>query len=168
MTAVQSNIEVLKQPLSEHAMPRRAQSEFPAEHPVSSPLSIHDMTVAYHRKPVLWDVDYDAPDGKLIAIVGPNGAGKSTLIKASLDLVPRASGRVQIYGQPYRKQRSRVGYVPQRGSVDWDLNRGVLTWHLESRRSCDRSDCPSGHYDPQQTQANELVRPVQKPSERSL
>src|SRR5688500_8710943 len=64
------------------------------EHSPEAPLSIHDMTVAYHRKPVLWDVDLDVPEGKLIGIVGPNGAGKSTLIKACLDLVPRASGRV--------------------------------------------------------------------------
>jgi manganese/zinc/iron transport system ATP- binding protein len=96
------------------------------EHPRSSPLSIHDMTVAYHRKPVLWDVDYDAPEGKLIGIVGPNGAGKSTLIKAALDLVPTASGRVLIYGKPYRKQRHLVGYVPQRESVDWDFPVSAL------------------------------------------
>ena len=97
-----------------------------AEHPVTSPLSIHDMTVAYHRKPVLWDVDYDAPEGKLIGIVGPNGAGKSTLIKAALDLVPAASGRVLIYGKPYKKQRHLVGYVPQRESVDWDFPVSAL------------------------------------------
>src|SRR5215204_1135084 len=97
-----------------------------AEHPSTSPLSIHDMTVAYHRKPVLWDVDYDAPEGKLVGIVGPNGAGKSTLIKAALDLVPKASGRVLIYGKPYRKQRHLVGYVPQRESVDWDFPVSAL------------------------------------------
>ena len=96
------------------------------EHPRSAPLSIHDMTVAYHRKPVLWDVDYDAPEGKLIGIVGPNGAGKSTLIKAALDLVPTASGRVLIYGKPYRKHRNQVGYVPQRESVDWDFPVSAL------------------------------------------
>jgi manganese/zinc/iron transport system ATP- binding protein len=96
------------------------------EHPHSAPLSVHDMTVAYHRKPVLWDVDYDAPEAKLIGIVGPNGAGKSTLIKAALDLVPKASGRVLIYGKPYRKQRHLVGYVPQRESVDWDFPISAL------------------------------------------
>ena len=92
-----------------------------SEHSAASPLSIHDMTVAYHRKPVLWDIDLDAPEGRLIAIIGPNGAGKSTLIKAVLDLVPMASGRVRIYGKPYRQQRHLVGYVPQRESVDWDF-----------------------------------------------
>lgn len=97
-----------------------------AEHPSSCPLSIHDMTVAYHRKPVLWDIDYNAPRSQLIAIVGPNGAGKSTLIKAVLDLTPKASGVVQIFGAPYRQQRNRVAYVPQRGSVDWDFPVSAL------------------------------------------
>lgn len=96
------------------------------EHSPDAPLSIHDMTVAYHRKPVLWDVDLDLPEDKLIGVVGPNGAGKSTLIKAVMDLVPKASGRVRVYGKPYRKNRSRVGYVPQRESVDWDFPVSAL------------------------------------------
>jgi len=87
----------------------------------SPPLEIHDMTVAYHRKPVLWDIDLIVPEGKLVGIVGPNGAGKSTLIKAVLGLVPLASGRVEFYGQPYARRRRLVGYVPQRESVDWDF-----------------------------------------------
>src|SRR6185295_17976482 len=85
------------------------------------PLEIHDMTVAYHRKPVLWDIDLVVPEGKLVGIVGPNGAGKTTLIKAALGLVPLASGKVEIYGLPYQRQRHLVGYVPQRESVDWDF-----------------------------------------------
>jgi manganese/zinc/iron transport system ATP- binding protein len=84
-------------------------------------LEIHDMTVAYHRRPVLWDVDLTVPEGKLVGIVGPNGAGKTTLIKAVLGLAPLASGKVEIYGRPYREQRRLVGYVPQRESVDWDF-----------------------------------------------
>jgi manganese/zinc/iron transport system ATP- binding protein len=82
---------------------------------------VHDLTVAYQRRPVLWDVDFEIPPGKLVAIVGPNGAGKSTLIKASLGLLPLASGKVEIYGKPFRQQRGLVGYVPQRESVDWDF-----------------------------------------------
>ena len=97
-----------------------------SEHSESSPLSIHDMTVAYHRKPVLWDIDLDIPEGQLVGIIGPNGAGKSTLIKAVLDLVPRASGRVMMYGKPYTKQRHLVAYVPQRESVDWDFPVSAL------------------------------------------
>lgn len=95
-------------------------------HPPTVPLAIDDLTVAYNEKPVLWDIDLDIPEGKLVGIVGPNGAGKSTLIKACLDLVPRASGRVMIYGQPYKKHRGLVGYVPQRESVDWDFPVSAL------------------------------------------
>jgi manganese/zinc/iron transport system ATP- binding protein len=84
-------------------------------------LEIHDMTVAYHRKPVLWDIDLAIPEGKLVGVVGPNGAGKTTLIKAVLGLVPLASGKVEIYGRPYDEQRKIIGYVPQRESVDWDF-----------------------------------------------
>ena len=95
-------------------------------HPENVPLAIHDLTVAYHRKPVLWDVDLDIPEGKLVGIVGPNGAGKSTLIKACLDLIPKTSGEVGFYGKPYREQRELVGYVPQRESVDWDFPVSAL------------------------------------------
>jgi manganese/zinc/iron transport system ATP- binding protein len=84
-------------------------------------LEIHDMTIAYHRKPVLWDIDLAIPEGKLVGIVGPNGAGKTTLIKAVLGLLPLVSGKVEIYGRPYREQRKLIGYVPQRESVDWDF-----------------------------------------------
>jgi len=114
-------------PLVHPAPPPRAEglADRP-EHSPHSPLSIHAMTVAYQRKPVLWDVDYDAPANRLIAIVGPNGAGKSTLIKACLGLVPRASGQVEFWGLPYRKARRRIGYVPQRESVDWDFPVSAL------------------------------------------
>lgn len=80
-----------------------------------------DLTVAYNEKPVLWDVDLEVPEGVLMAVVGPNGAGKSTLMKTVLGLVPAAAGQVRIYGRPYAEQRHLIGYVPQRGSVDWDF-----------------------------------------------
>ena len=87
---------------------------------------VTDLTVAYHEKPVLWDVDLDVPPGVLMAIVGPNGAGKTTLIKTILGLVKPAAGKVHIYGRPYAEQRQAVGYVPQRGSVDWDFPTNAL------------------------------------------
>ena len=89
-------------------------------------LDIHDVTVAYHRRPVIWDIDLALHEPRLAAIVGPNGAGKSTLIKTVLGLVPMASGRVEIFGQPVAQVRQRIGYVPQRESVDWDFPVSVL------------------------------------------
>lgn len=96
-------------------------------------VEVEDMTVAYHVKPVLWDVDLRVPRGVLMAIVGPNGAGKSTLLKAMLDLIKPISGSVLFNGQSYDKQRKRIGYVPQRGSVDWDFPTTVLDVVLMGR-----------------------------------
>jgi manganese/zinc/iron transport system ATP- binding protein len=90
------------------------------------PLSVYDLTVAYDRKPVIWDIGFDLPAGQLIGVVGPNGAGKSTLLKAIMDLIPRASGRVTVFGDTYANSRKRVGYVPQRESVDWQFPVSAL------------------------------------------
>jgi manganese/zinc/iron transport system ATP- binding protein len=89
-------------------------------------LDIHDVTVAYHRRPVLWDIDLTLNEPALVGVIGPNGAGKSTLIKAILGLVPLASGSVRIHGQPVAAQRARIGYFPQRNSVDWDFPVSVF------------------------------------------
>ncbi len=89
-------------------------------------IEVEDMTVAYQEKPVLWDIDLKIPKGILMAIVGPNGAGKSTLIKAMLNLIKPISGKVLFNGKSYESQRRYIGYVPQRGSVDWDFPTSVL------------------------------------------
>ena len=90
------------------------------------PIEIKNLSVTYRTEPALWNVDLSFPEGKMIAIVGPNGAGKSTLIKAVMGLVPITAGKVNVYGKSYSKQRSKVAYVPQRGSVDWDFPTDAL------------------------------------------
>jgi manganese/zinc/iron transport system ATP- binding protein len=97
-----------------------------AEEQARAAIVVNDLTVAYRDRPVLWDIDVVVPPGVLMAIVGPNGAGKTTLIKAILGLVRPAAGEVLIFGKPYESQRRLVGYVPQRGSVDWDFPTTVL------------------------------------------
>ncbi|NOX98801.1 MAG: ABC transporter ATP-binding protein, partial [Verrucomicrobia bacterium] len=89
-------------------------------------LETHDLSVAYHKKPVLYGVDLAIPKGQLVGIVGPNGAGKSTLIKAVMGLLPLRSGWVEVFGQPFGKTKTQVGYVPQRESVDWDFPVNVM------------------------------------------
>src|SRR5918999_5634859 len=96
-------------------------------------IEVTDLTVAYGATPVLWDVDLTVAPGVLMAIVGPNGAGKTTLIRAVLGLVEPAAGRALVYGRPYAEQRRLVGYVPQRGSVDWDFPTSVLDVVLMGR-----------------------------------
>jgi manganese/zinc/iron transport system ATP- binding protein len=80
-----------------------------------------DLNVNYERTPVLWDVSFSVPKGKLVGIVGPNGAGKSTLLKAALGLVKPLSGKIEFFNQPLDFVRQKIAYVPQRASVDWDF-----------------------------------------------
>jgi len=96
-------------------------------------IEIHDLTVAFDRKPVLWNIDALLPAGKLIGIIGPNGAGKSTLIKTIMDIVPAGSGYVKVFGKQLNQVRKKVSYVPQRESVDWDFPVSVMDVALMGR-----------------------------------
>lgn len=96
-------------------------------------LELHDVSVSYHKKPVLYGVDLALPGGSLAGLIGPNGAGKSTLIKAALGLLPMRSGWVRFFGEPLDRVRQRVGYVPQREEVDWDFPVSVLDVVLMGR-----------------------------------
>jgi manganese/zinc/iron transport system ATP- binding protein len=96
-------------------------------------IKVEDLTVAYDLKPVLWDIDLSYPKGNLIAIVGPNGAGKSTLIKAMLNIHKSISGTTLFEGKTYKDFYKNIGYVPQRGSVDWDFPTTVFDVVLMGR-----------------------------------
>lgn len=89
-------------------------------------LSVKDLAAAYRKNVVLHDVSFEIKAGTLTGIVGPNGAGKSTLIKSLLGLHPILSGSVSFFGSPLEKVKKRIGYVPQRGSVDWDFPTDAL------------------------------------------
>lgn len=96
-------------------------------------LEIHDLTVAFDRKPVLWNIDLMIPQGKLVGVIGPNGAGKSTLIKAVMGILTLSSGYVKIFDRDIEDVRSRISYVPQRESVDWDFPASVMDVVLMGR-----------------------------------
>lgn len=99
-------------------------------------VEVHDLTVAYSQKPVLWDIELEIPRGRLAAIVGPNGAGKTTLLKSILGLIKPISGQVlfnDYSGKPITKLKNRIGYVPQSESVDWDFPATVFDVVLMGR-----------------------------------
>lgn len=92
--------------------------------------SIEGLSVAYRNAlPVLIGVNLEVGPGTLLGVIGPNGAGKSTLIKAALDVVPRLAGEVSFFGESLARVRSRIAYMPQAASIDWDFPttvRGVV------------------------------------------
>ncbi len=96
-------------------------------------LRIQQLSVNYEKTPVLWDISLEVPPGKLVAIVGPNGAGKSTLLKTALGLITPISGNICFFGEPLKKVRKKVAYMPQRESVDWDFPITVFDLVLMGR-----------------------------------
>ncbi len=89
-------------------------------------IDVEDLTVAYESKPVLWDVDFKIPQGKLVAVLGPNGAGKTTMIKSILGLIKPVSGIIKFPILNTNHITNKIAYVPQSGSVDWDFPATVL------------------------------------------
>jgi len=85
------------------------------------PLEIKNLSAAYDKSPVLYDINLKIPKGHIVGVLGPNGAGKSTLLKAVMGLIKKSKGSVTIFGKPFRKALHHVGYVPQRESIDWDF-----------------------------------------------
>lgn len=89
-------------------------------------IEVRDLTVTYDQKPVLWNIGFSLPMGKMAGIIGPNGSGKTTLLKSLMGLVSPDSGSIKIFGENLDSIRSRVSYVPQRESVDWDFPISVI------------------------------------------
>lgn len=96
-------------------------------------LKVEYLSVNYDQTPVLWEIAFEIPPGRLVGIIGPNGAGKSTLLKALLGMVKPLSGKVEFFGLPLKKMKETIAYVPQRTSVDWDFPITVLEVVLMGR-----------------------------------
>lgn len=96
-------------------------------------IEIHDLSVSYDKKPVLWGIDLSLPQGIMVGVIGPNGAGKSTLIKTIMGLIPQSSGYVKLMGSDIEEVRKKIAYVPQKESVDWDFPASVFDITLMGR-----------------------------------
>jgi len=91
----------------------------------AAPLArLERVTCAYGRTAVVHGVSLTVPAGGYIGVVGPSGSGKTTVLRALLGTLRPTSGAVE------RAAGLRIGYVPQRESVDWNfpvtVNEAVL------------------------------------------
>jgi zinc/manganese transport system ATP-binding protein len=76
-----------------------------------------------YRNQVVWkDADFDVAPGEFVAVIGPNGAGKTTLFRLLLGLHHPASGILSVLGTAPRRGNHRIGYVPQRHTIDKDTH----------------------------------------------
>ncbi|WP_445376559.1 zinc ABC transporter ATP-binding protein ZnuC [Niveispirillum fermenti] len=84
--------------------------------PVSTPLlKAEGLSLSRAGRAVLDDVSLTVSAGEIVTLIGPNGAGKTSLVKLCLGLLPPTAGRVE------RRPGLRIGYMPQRLSVDATL-----------------------------------------------
>lgn len=84
-------------------------------------LTVEGLTVHRGRYAAVENVSFNLMPGSSVAIVGPNGSGKSTLVQAMLDLLPRTTGVINIFGRPLSKLgqlRHHIGYMPQKFIFD--------------------------------------------------
>ena len=95
---------------------------FVNEQPIEPVVRLKNVSVSYgHRTTALRDISFSLLPGSQVAVLGPNGAGKTTLFRAMLGLVPLQTGQIELFGGSLALARSRIAYVPQRESVDWQF-----------------------------------------------
>ena len=102
-------------------------------------LAVSNLNQYYGGSHILRDFTFEAPAGKVTALLGRNGVGKSTLLRTLMGLVPAKSGQVVFQGRnittvkPYERVRAGMGYVPQgreifpRLTVEENLQMGLAT-----------------------------------------
>ena len=109
-------------------------------------LEVRALSAGYGRAQVLFDVDLEARDGEVVALLGRNGAGKSTTLKAIMGLVPALSGSVTLDGEslaglePHEIARRGLGYVPEDRRIFTDL---TVAENLEVGRQPARANAPA-------------------------
>jgi zinc transport system ATP-binding protein len=79
---------------------------------------VRDVMFSYGGEPVLENVTFSVGEREAVCVVGPNGGGKTTLVKLILGLLTPQRGEIEVFGQPPRRARLRIGYMPQH--VDHD------------------------------------------------
>ncbi len=79
-------------------------------------IEVNNVSFSYNGQSVLDNISFSVNTGEYLGIIGPNGGGKTTLIKIILGLLKPDTGTVRIFGQDIKefKERSLIGYVPQR------------------------------------------------------
>ncbi|MGP8159107.1 MAG: metal ABC transporter ATP-binding protein [Thermoplasmata archaeon] len=76
------------------------------------------LKVGFRDKVVWHDASFEVRRGEFTAVIGPNGAGKTTLFRLLLGLQRPSFGSLEVFGTTPRRGNRRIGYVPQRHTID--------------------------------------------------
>ncbi|MDE1768725.1 MAG: ABC transporter ATP-binding protein [Candidatus Micrarchaeota archaeon] len=81
-----------------------------------------NLTVGYKDKKIWQSANFEVKRGEFVAVIGPNGAGKTTMFRMLLGLQEPVSGDLKVFGEPPMRGNQRIGYVPQRHTIDNETN----------------------------------------------
>ena len=82
-------------------------------------LKVEDVGLLKNDKWLVKGVSLEVKQGEIVTLIGPNGSGKSTTAKIALGIYKEVEGKV-------KKFTNKIGYVPQKISVDWTLPIRVI------------------------------------------
>lgn len=95
----------------------------PPASPQSAVIAADSLAAGYDGSNVVWsNATFSIGRGEFVAVIGPNGAGKTTLFRLLLGLQRPLKGRIEVLGSTPRRGNARIGYVPQRHTVDSETN----------------------------------------------
>lgn len=87
----------------------------------TSAISVDNLSVELDGHHILENLSFAVPAGQTTAIIGPNGAGKTVLAKTIMNLLPKKTGEIHIFGtnhERYSKVSELLSYVPQKIDLD--------------------------------------------------
>ncbi|CAG2160747.1 ABC transporter ATP-binding protein [Cupriavidus numazuensis] len=90
-------------------------------------LTCTNLNTWYGPAHILFDVDINVSEGRVLSILGRNGVGKSTLLKSIMGVVSPGSGDIEFCGRSlfgistHKVAQSGIGYVPEDRRVFADL-----------------------------------------------
>ena len=82
-------------------------------------LQVEKAGLSINSKILVEGVSFEVREGEIVTLIGPNGSGKSTTAKIALGIHKNIMGNV-------KKFTNKVGYVPQKISIDWTLPIRVI------------------------------------------
>lgn len=82
------------------------------------------------KKIVLSGFNMNVEEGDVYAMMGSSGCGKTTLISCLVGVSNLDSGDIEIFGEPTRRNKSRIGYMPQETALVTDFRISEMIWYF--------------------------------------